>query len=57
MGTATYYMYFPINGVVALVDMMASSWQSEVGVVGWDGFLEITTIMEGESTSSAILVK
>jgi CRP-like cAMP-binding protein len=56
-GTAADYVYFPTSGIVSLVYMMESGQQSEVAVVGWDGFLGISTFMGGESTSSASFVK
>jgi CRP-like cAMP-binding protein len=56
-GATTDYVYFPVSGIVSLVYVMESGQESEVAVVGLDGFLGISTFMGGESTSSATFVK
>ncbi len=56
-GAQMDHVYFPISGIVSLVQVLDSGQEAEIAVVGLDGFLGISSCMGGESTSSTLFVK
>ena len=56
-GAPLEYVYFPISAIVSLICVMESGRGAEFAVVGFDGFVGISTFMGGESSSSSMFVK
>ena len=55
-GSSPNYVYFPISGIVSLLNVMKNGPSTEIAVVGNEGILGITVFM-GESISWLAVVK
>ncbi|MHB1730662.1 MAG: Crp/Fnr family transcriptional regulator [Leptospirillum sp.] len=51
------YVYFPSNGIVSLLYVMEDGDSAEIALVGNEGFIGVSLIMGGETTSSRAVVQ
>ena len=56
-GDVMRYIYFPIDCIVSLLYVMEDGSQAEISVVGNDGFIGMSLLMGGESTTSRGIVQ
>ena len=56
-GEVMRYVYFPTNSIVSLLYVMENGAQAEISVVGNDGFVGMSLLMGGESTTSRGIVQ
>lgn len=56
-GEVMRYVYFPTNCIVSLLYVMENGSQAEISVVGNDGFVGMSLLMGGESTTSRGIVQ
>jgi CRP-like cAMP-binding protein len=64
LGTALYepdtvmqHVYFPIDSIVSLLNVMADSSSAEIAIVGNDGVVGVSLFMGGETTPSRAVVQ
>ena len=51
------YVYFPSSGIVSLLYVMEDGASAEIALVGNEGFIGVSLIMGGETTSSRAVVQ
>ena len=51
------YVYFPSSGIVSLLYVMENGASAEIALVGNEGFIGVSLIMGGETTSSRAVVQ
>src|SRR6202050_1400186 len=56
-GIALRHVYFPIDSIVSLLNVMADGASAEISVVGNDGVVGVSLFMGGESTPSRAVVQ
>ena len=56
-GSRMRQLYFPINGIVSLLQVMADGDSAEIAVVGSEGVVGISMFMGGETTPSRAVVQ
>jgi CRP-like cAMP-binding protein len=56
-GIALRHVYFPIDSIVSLLNVMADGAAAEIAVVGNDGVVGVSLFMGGESTPSRAVVQ
>lgn len=56
-GKAMRHVYFPIDSIVSLLNVMANGASAEIAVVGNDGVVGISLFMGGETTPSRAVVQ
>ncbi|RUO20404.1 Crp/Fnr family transcriptional regulator [Aliidiomarina iranensis] len=56
-GEVMRHVYFPTNCIVSLLYVMENGSQAEISVVGNDGFVGMSLLMGGESTTSRGIVQ
>jgi CRP-like cAMP-binding protein len=56
-GVALGHVYFPVDSIVSLLNVMADGAAAEVAVVGNDGVVGVSLFMGGESTPSRAVVQ
>jgi CRP-like cAMP-binding protein len=56
-GVALAHVYFPVDSIVSLLNVMADGAAAEVAVVGNDGVVGVSLFMGGESTPSRAVVQ
>jgi len=56
-GIALRHVYFPIDSIVSLLNVMADGASAEIAVVGNDGVVGVSLFMGGESTPSRAVVQ
>ncbi|MFD2192350.1 Crp/Fnr family transcriptional regulator [Pistricoccus aurantiacus] len=52
-----YYVYFPTDAIISLVQFMENGASAEIAVVGHEGLAGISLFMGGESTTSQAIVQ
>lgn len=64
LGTALYepdtvmqHVYFPVDSIVSLLNVMADSFSAEIAIVGNDGVVGVSLFMGGETTPSRAVVQ
>jgi CRP-like cAMP-binding protein len=56
-GIALRHVYFPVDSIVSLLNVMADGASAEIAVVGNDGVVGVSLFMGGESTPSRAVVQ
>ena len=56
-GSKSHYVYFPISGIISLLNVMENGASAEIAVVGNEGILGTTVFMGGGSTPSRAVVQ
>lgn len=56
-GIALRHVYFPIDSIISLLNVMADGASAEIAVVGNDGVVGVSLFMGGESTPSRAVVQ
>jgi CRP-like cAMP-binding protein len=56
-GIALRHVYFPVDSIVSLLNVMANGASAEIAVVGNDGVVGVSLFMGGESTPSRAVVQ
>jgi CRP-like cAMP-binding protein len=56
-GIALHHVYFPVDSIVSLLNVMADGASAEIAVVGNDGVVGVSLFMGGESTPSRAVVQ
>ena len=56
-GNAQAYVYFPVDAIVSLLNVMESGASSEIAMVGNEGVVGFALLMGGENTSSRAVVQ
>lgn len=56
-GDTMRYVYFPINNIISLMNVMENGDSTEVSVVGNEGFIGIALLMGGGSTAGRAVVQ
>jgi len=56
-GVAPKYLYFPVEGIVSLVQVVESGASTEVAVVGCEGVVGFSSFLSGEGTPTRALVQ
>jgi CRP-like cAMP-binding protein len=56
-GVALHHVYFPVDSIVSLLNVMANGASAEIAVVGNDGVVGVSLFMGGESTPSRAVVQ
>ena len=56
-GVALGHVYFPVDSIISLLNVMADGAAAEVAVVGNDGVVGVSLFMGGESTPSRAVVQ
>lgn len=56
-GIALHHVYFPVDSIVSLLNVMADGASAEIAVVGKDGVVGVSLFMGGETTPSRAVVQ
>lgn len=56
-GERPRHAYFPVDRVVALLHTLANGASTEISLVGSEGLIGITSVMGGESTHEAVVLR
>ena len=56
-GAAVRHVYFPIDSIISLLNVMENGESAEIAVVGNEGLVGIAVFMGGESTPSRAIVQ
>src|SRR6201992_431115 len=56
-GDVLRHVYFPINSIVSLLDVLADGASAEISLVGNEGLIGIALFMGGETTPSRAIVQ
>jgi CRP-like cAMP-binding protein len=56
-GIALHHVYFPIDSIVSLLNVMADGASAEIAVVGNEGVVGVSLFMGGETTPSRAVVQ
>ena len=56
-GTVMRHVYFPVDSIVSLLNVMANGASAEIAVVGNDGVVGVSLFMGGETTPSRAVVQ
>ena len=56
-GTAFEWLYFPITGIVSLLQVMADGTAAETAITGNDGMVGVSLLMGGNSAPSRAIVE
>ncbi len=54
---AAYFVYFPTDTIISLVQVMENGASAEIAVVGKEGLAGVSVFMGGESTTSRAIVQ